>query len=69
MKSLWNNKTRWTYLGSNISSTESTLNIHKNTRPAIDRLSIIGKSDLPGEIKGDFSQTMAVSVLLYGCAI
>ena len=34
---------------------------------AIDRLSIISKSDLSNKIKWDFFQAVAVSILLYGC--
>ena len=34
---------------------------------AINRLSIIWKSDLSNKIKHNFFQTAAVSILLYGC--
>ena len=41
------------YLGSNISSSESDVNIHiANAWTDIDRLSIIKKSDLSDKIKG-----------------
>ena len=36
-------------------------------RTAIDRLSIIWKSDLTDKIKRDFLQAVVVSVQLYGC--
>ena len=43
------------YLGSNISSTESDVNVRlTNVWNAIDGLSIIGKSDLSDKIKRDF---------------
>ena len=48
---------KFTYLGSSVSSTETDM----NTRPAkagaaVDRLSIIGKSDLTDKIKRSFSK-------------
>ena len=36
-------------------------------RTAIDRLSVIWKSDLTDKIKCSFFQTVVVSILLYGC--
>ena len=36
---------------------------------AIDRLSIVWKSDLSDKIKQDFFQAVAVSLLLYGCTV
>ena len=43
---------KFTYLGSNISSTESDVNINlAKTWTAINRISIIWKSDLSDEIK------------------
>ena len=53
---------QFTYLGSNISSTESDVNIH-----AIDWLLIIWKSDISDKIKQNFFQPEAVLVLQYGC--
>ena len=54
------------YLGSNISSTESEVNIRiGKTWTVICRLSIIWKSDLCNKIRREFFQ--AVSVLLYSC--
>ena len=56
------------YLGSKISSTESDVNICLvDMWNTIDRLSIIWKPDLPDKIKQNFFQTVAVSILLYGC--
>ena len=56
-----------TYLGCNISSTEKYIHIHIGKAwIAIDRLSIIWKSDLFDKIKWDFFQDAAVSILLYG---
>ena len=57
---------KFTYLGSNISSTERDVNIHRaKAWTTINRLSIIGKSDLSSKIKEDIYQAVAVSVLLY----
>ena len=59
---------QFTYLGSNISSTESHDNICKaKPRNVIDRLSIILKSNLSNKIKQDFFQTVTVSILKYRC--
>ena len=59
---------KFIYLGSSISSIESDVNIHRaNTWNAIDRLSIIWKSDLSQKIKEDFFWAVVVPVLLYGC--
>ena len=58
---------QFTYLGSNISSTESDVNICLvKSWTHIDNLSILCKSDLSNKIKWDFFQTVAVSILLYG---
>ena len=47
------------YLGSNISSTESDVNIHiGNSWTAIDRLLTIWKSDLSNKIKEEFFQAI-----------
>ena len=54
---------------SNISSTESHTHIRlAKAWNAIDCLSILWKSDLFDELKRDFFQAVAVSVLLYGCS-
>ena len=57
---------KFTYQGSNVSSTE------KDTRQtkawtAIDKLSIIWKSNLTDKMKRSFFQAAVVSILLYGC--
>ena len=58
---------KFTYLGSNISSTESVVNICLVTAwTAINRLSITWKSDLSDKIKWDFFQAVAVSIPLNG---
>ena len=58
----------FTFLSSNISSTEINVNIHIGKAwTAIDRLLIIWKSDLSNKIKWDFFQAVAMTVLLYGC--
>ena len=59
---------QFTYLSSNISSTESDIKIHLlKIWNAFDRLLIIWKSDLSDKINWDFFQALAVSVLLYEC--
>ena len=59
---------KFTYLGSSVSSTEKD-NDTRLTKawPAIDRLSIIWKSDLTDKMKRSFFQAAVVSILLYGC--
>ena len=59
---------KFTNLGSSVSSTEN----HFDTRltkawTAIDKQSIIWKSDLTDKMKRSFFQAAVVSVLLYGC--
>ena len=59
---------KFTYLGSSVSSTEK----HIDTRltkawTAIDRLSVIWRSDLTDKMKRSFFETAVVSILLYGC--
>ena len=59
---------KFTYRGSRVSSTEK----HIDTRltkawTAIDRLSIIWKSDLIDKMKRSFFQAAVVSIQLYGC--
>ena len=55
------------YLGSNISSTESNLNIHiSQACSAINRLKAIQKSDTSDKIEWEFFQAVAMSILLYG---
>ena len=56
-----------TYLGSSVSSTESNINMClAKAWTAIDRLSIIWKSDIFDKIKRNLFQTAIVLVLLYG---
>ena len=57
-----------TYLGSSVLSTEKDIDT-KLTKAwrAIDKLSIIWKSDLTDKMKRSFFQATVVSILLYGC--
>ena len=57
-----------TYIGSSVSSTENDINKQlAKVWTAIDRLSVIWKSDLTDKIKRSFFQAAVVSILLYGC--
>ena len=59
---------KFTYLGSSVSSTEKDIDTRlTNTWKAIDRLSIIWKSDLTDKMKRSFFQAAVMSILLYGC--
>ena len=59
-----------THPGSNISSTESDVNIRQaKTWTNIDWLSIMWKSVLSDKIKQDFFQAMAMWLLLFWCTI
>ena len=59
---------KFTYLGSSVSSTENDIDTRlMKAWTAIDRLSIIWKSDLTDEMKRSFFQAAVVSILLYGC--
>ena len=59
---------KFTYLGSSVSSTEKDINTRLTKAwTAIDRLSIIWKSDLTDKMKCSFFQAAVVSILLYGC--
>ena len=59
---------KFTYLGSNVSSTEKDVDTRLTKAwTAIDRLSIIWKSDLIDKMKRSFFQAAVVSILLYGC--
>ena len=56
------------YLGSSVSFTENEINVRlAKAWTAIDRLSIIWKSNLSDKIKRNFFQAVVVSILLYGC--
>ena len=59
---------KFTYLGSSVSSTEKDIDTRLTKAwTAIDRLSIIRKSDLIDKTKRSFYQTAVVSILLYEC--
>ena len=59
---------KFTYLGSSVSSTEKDIDTRLTKAwTAIDRLSIIWKSNLTDKMKRSFFQAAVVSVLLYGC--
>ena len=59
---------KFTYLGSSVSSTEKHIDTRlMNAWTAIDRLSIIWKSDLTDKMKRSFFQAAVVSILLNGC--
>ena len=59
---------KFTYQGSSVSLTEKDIDTRlTKTWTAIDRLSIIWKSDLTDKIKHSFFQAAVVSILLYGC--
>ena len=59
---------KFTYQGSCVSSTEKDIDTRlTKASTAIDRLSIIWKSDLTDKMKRSFFQAAVVSILLYGC--
>ena len=59
---------KFTYLGSSVSSTEKDIDTGLTKAwTAINRLSIIWKSDLTDKMKRSFFQAAVVSILLYGC--
>ena len=56
------------YLGSSVASTEKDINTRLTKAwTAINRLSIIWKSDLTDKLKRSFFQAAVASILLYGC--
>ena len=59
---------KFTYLGSSVESTEKDID-ERLTKAwtAINRLSIIWKSDLTDKMKRSFFQAAVASILLYGC--
>ena len=58
----------FTYLGSSVSSTEKDIDTQLTKAwTAIDKLSVIWKSDLTDKIKRSFFQAAVASILLYGC--
>ena len=59
---------KFTYLGSSVSSTEKDIDTRLTKAwTAIDKLSVIWKSDLTDKMKRSFFQAAFVSILLYGC--
>ena len=59
---------KFIYLGSSVSSTEKDIDTRLTKAWfAIDKLSIIWKSDLTDKMKRSFFQAVVVSILLYGC--
>ena len=59
---------KFTYLRSSISSTKNDISMHlAKAWIAIDRLSVIWRSDLFNKKILNFFQAAAVSILLYGC--
>ena len=59
---------KFTFLGSSVSTTEKDIDTRLTKAwTAIDRLSIIWKSDLTDKMKRSFFQAAVVSILLYGC--
>ena len=59
---------KFAYLGSSVSSTEKDIDTRLTKAwTAIDRLSIIWKSDMTDKMKRSFFQAAVVSILLYGC--
>ena len=59
---------KFTYLGSSFSSTETDSNTWLTKAwTAINRLSVIWKSNLTNNMKHSFFQAAVVSILLYGC--
>ena len=59
---------KFTYIGSSVSSTETDINTQlAKAWTAINRLSVVWKSDLTNKMKRSFIQAAVVSILLYGC--
>ena len=59
---------KFIYLGSSVSSTKKDIDTRLTKAwTAIDRLSIIWKSNLSNKMKCSFFQAVVVSILLYGC--
>ena len=59
---------KFTYIGSSVSSTEKDIDTRlAKAWIAINRLSVIWKSDLTDKMKRSFFQAAVVSILLYGC--
>ena len=59
---------KFTYLGSSVKSTEKDIDTRLTKAwTAINRLSIIWKSDLTDNMKRNLFQAWVTSILLYGC--
>ena len=59
---------KFTYLGCSVSSTEKDIDTRLTKAwTAIDKLSVIWKSNLTNKMKRSFFQAAVVSILLYGC--
>ena len=59
---------KFTYLGSSVESTEKDIKTRlAKAWTAINRLSIVWKSDLTDKMKRSFFQAAVTSILLYGC--
>ena len=59
---------KFTYLRSSVSSTEKDIDTRLTKAwTAIDRLSIVWKSNLTDKMKRSFFQAAVMSILLYGC--
>ena len=59
---------KFTYLGSSVSSTDTDIDTRLTKAwTAINRLSVIWKSDLADKMKRNFFLAAVVSILLYGC--
>ena len=59
---------KFTYLGSSVESTEKDIEMRLTKAwTAINRLSIIWKSDLTDKMKRSFVLAVVTSILLYGC--
>ena len=59
---------KFTYLGRSVKSTEKDIDTRLTKAwTAIDRLSVIWKSDLADKMKRSYFQVAVVSILLYGC--
>ena len=59
---------KFTYLGSSVSSTEKDIDTRlTKTWTAINKLSVIWKSDLTDKMKRSFFQVAVILILLYGC--
>ena len=59
---------KFTCIGSRVSSTETNINIWRaKAWTAINRISVIWKSNLTDKIKRSFFQAVVVLILLYGC--